>query len=286
MIIKKDILVLKRGPTQGLEHTLTAEKKYSINFTVTKKKFYLSLHYNGANSCLFVNGTEIIKFKAKDSEIVATLLWLGNISKDWSVDSMKRTGFTVYVYEISVDEEATDVDDIKDIHKYLIKKRNIVYMRIFSFIKKVFVLGLTFLSSITNTLECISMKNQECKVIPEIININSNNPIFHPFSVKINKCSGNCNYINDPYARTCVSDAVKKSNVKVFNLMALPNETRSIKWHETCKIICTLNEIICNNKQRWKKDKCRCECKELIHKGVCDKGYIFNPSNCECECDK
>ena len=69
---KKDILVLRKGPTQGLEHTLTAEKMYSINFTVTKKKFCLSLHYNGANSYLFVNGTEIYKFKAKDSEIVAS----------------------------------------------------------------------------------------------------------------------------------------------------------------------------------------------------------------------
>ena len=80
---KKDILVLGRGPTQGLESTLTAEKMYSINFTVTKKKFCLSLYYNGANSYSFVNGTKIIKFKAKDSAIVASPLCLGNISKDW-----------------------------------------------------------------------------------------------------------------------------------------------------------------------------------------------------------
>ena len=86
-ITKKDILVLRRGPTQGLESTLTAEKMCSINFTVTKKKFCLSLHYNGANSYLFVNGTEIIKFKAKDSEIVASPLCLSNISKDWSTDN-------------------------------------------------------------------------------------------------------------------------------------------------------------------------------------------------------
>ena len=123
---KKDILVLGKGPTQGLEHTLTAEKMYSINFTVTKKKFCLSLHYNGANSYLFVNGTEIYKFIAKDSEIVATALCLGNISKDWSVDNMKRTGFNVYVYDLSVDYNATAVDDIKDIHNYLMKKNNIV----------------------------------------------------------------------------------------------------------------------------------------------------------------
>ena len=79
---KKDILFLGIGPTQELEHSLTAEKKYSINFTVTKKKFCLSLYYNGANSNLFVNGTEIYKFKAKDSEIVASPLCLANISKD------------------------------------------------------------------------------------------------------------------------------------------------------------------------------------------------------------
>ena len=100
---KKDILALGKGPTQGLEHTLTAQKIYSINFTLTKKKFCLSLHYNGASSYLFVNGTEIYKFKAKDSEIVATPLCLGNISKDWSVDYMKKTGFNGYVYNFSVD---------------------------------------------------------------------------------------------------------------------------------------------------------------------------------------
>ena len=68
--------------------------------------------------------------------------------------------------------------------------------------------------------------------------------------------------------------------------MTLTNETRHIKWHESCKCICRLDPIICNSKQRWNKDKCRCECKELIDKGVCDKGYFFNPSNCDCECDK
>ena len=87
---KKDILVLGKGPTKGLEHTLTAEKMYSIDFTVAKEKFCLSLHYNKANSYLFVNGTEIYKFKAKNSEVVATPLCLGNISKDWSADNVKK----------------------------------------------------------------------------------------------------------------------------------------------------------------------------------------------------
>ena len=121
---KKDILILGKGPTQGLEHTLSKEKMYSINFTVTGKKFCLSLHYNGANSYLFVNGKEIHKFKAKDSEIVATPLFLGNISKDWSVDNMKtkQTGLNGYIYDCSVDCDAIAVDDILDIHNYLMKK--------------------------------------------------------------------------------------------------------------------------------------------------------------------
>ena len=87
---KKDILVLGKGPTQGLKMTLTAGKMYSTNFTLTKKKFCLSLHYNGANSDLFFNSTEIYKFKAKDSEIFMGLICLGFISKDWSVDNIKN----------------------------------------------------------------------------------------------------------------------------------------------------------------------------------------------------
>ena len=156
---KKDILVLRRGPTQGLEHTLTAEKMYSINFTVTNKKFCLSLHYNGANSYLFVNGTEIYKFKAKDSEILVGPICLGNISKDWSVDNINKTGFTGYVYDFSVDYRFIAVNDITNIHKYLMKKNNIAwsiraYLKYTSykakykkyvFIKKVFHIFIKFI---------------------------------------------------------------------------------------------------------------------------------------------
>ena len=99
---------------------------YSINFTVTKKRFCVSLHYNGANSYLLVNGIEAYKFKAKYSVIVATPLCLENISKDWSTDNMKKTGFNGHVYDFSVDYDSIDVDDVKDIHKYLMKKNNIV----------------------------------------------------------------------------------------------------------------------------------------------------------------
>ena len=136
-------------------------------------------------------------------------------------------------------------------------------MKILRFLKKVFFLGLTILSNFTNktslsgtSLNCISMKNQECKIRPQIININSNNPIFYPFSIKINKCSGNCNNINNPYAKICVPDTMKNLNIKVFNLMSGTNETRFIKWHEKWKCICRFDGIVCNNKQRWNKNKC------------------------------
>ena len=93
---------------------------------MTRKKSCLSLHYNGANSHLFVNGTEIIKFKAKNSEINSISLCLGNISKDIFVDNMTKAGFKRYVYDFSVDYNAITVDDVLDIHNYLMKKNNVI----------------------------------------------------------------------------------------------------------------------------------------------------------------
>ena len=162
-----------------------------------------------------------------------------------------------------------------------------IRIKMLGFIKKIFLTGLTVLSYLntlsTNQLGCISMNNQKCKARPEIVNVNSDEPVLYPFSIKTSKYSGSCNNINDPYATTCVSDVVKNLNVKVFNLMSKTNETRHIRWHETCKCKCRLDASVCNNKQGWNDDKCRCKCKELIDKGVCDKRYIWNPSNCECE---
>ena len=110
---------------QRKELLLTSEKMYSVNFTDHREKYCLSLHYNGENSYLFVNGTEIIKFKVKDSEIVATPLCLGNISKDRLVDNMKDIWLNGYVYDFSVDYDTIAVD-ILDIHKYLTKKNNMI----------------------------------------------------------------------------------------------------------------------------------------------------------------
>ena len=123
---KKDILILGEGLKQGLDDTTsTAEKMYSINFTVTKNKFCLSWHYDGANSYLFVNGTKIIEFKAKDSEVGANPLCLGNISEDFSAGNIKKIGSHGYVFDFSVDYDTIAVDEILDIHKYLMEKNNI-----------------------------------------------------------------------------------------------------------------------------------------------------------------
>ena len=121
---KTQISILGKGPTQGLEDTQTAEKLYSINFTKNNTKICLSLHYNEANSYLFLNGTGIYEFKVKDSQIVAYPLCLGNISKEFSVNNMIKTGLNGCVYDFSVDYDAIAVDNILDIHKYLMKKND------------------------------------------------------------------------------------------------------------------------------------------------------------------
>ena len=137
-----------------------------------------------------------------------------------------------------------------------------------------------------NSLECVLMNNQECKIRTKLIEISSNESTFYPFSISVNKSSENCNNTNDRYAKLYVPDVVKNIKVKVFNLMSRANETRHIEWHKTCKCKCRLNSSVCNNKQRCKEFKECKGCKELIGKGRCDKGFIWNPSNFDCECDK
>ena len=124
----------------------------------------------------------------------------------------------------------------------------------FGFIKKIFSTGLTILSSVNplnaTPFKCVSLTNQKCKGRPQIVNVNSDSDehVFYPFSIKTSKCGGSCNNINDPYAKMWIPDVVK-------------NETRHTEWHETYKCKCRLHADVCNNKQCWNDDKCRCECK-------------------------
>ena len=114
----------------------------------------------------------------------------------------------------------------------------------FGFIKKWLFTAMVFFRC--NARNYVSMKSQGYKVRPEIININSNEPFFYPYRVNIRKCNASCNNINDPYANLCVPDVVKNINIKVFNIISRTNDTRYIKWHETCKCKCTTDASVCN----------------------------------------
>ena len=101
-----------------------------------------------------------------------------------------------------------------------------------------FFTGMSFFNfnlSNVNSLECVSMNNHACKIRTEITNLNTNEPMFYPYSIKINKYKGSCNTINNPYPKICVPDQIKNTNVKVFNLLSRTNEARHVKWYKTCK---------------------------------------------------
>ena len=133
----KNILALGQEFVQKInDTTIYAENMYSPNFTVDNKTFCLSLHYNSDNSYLFVNGKQVINFKAKNSELIKYTMCLGDLSKDYNKNSCKDTGLYGNVYDFSVDYSAITNDEIIDIHKYLMKKNNIVKM--LGFIKKCF----------------------------------------------------------------------------------------------------------------------------------------------------
>ena len=102
-------------------------------------------------------------------------------------------------------------------------------------LKKILVVAMNFFSC--NALKCVSINNKECRIRPEIINI-SNEPLFYPYSIQVNKCSGSCNNINDPCAKLCVPVIFKNINVKIFNLISGTNEIRHTEWHETSKYKC------------------------------------------------
>ena len=147
----------------------------------------------------------------------------------------------------------------------------------FGIIKKAFISTLNFFSHnilLTNSLKCYSLDNQECKISPEIINVNNKEPIFYPYKIKINRCVGSCNTINDPYGKTFFANDIENIGLKVFNLLSQNKETTNIEKHKSCGCKCKLNKDSCNNKQIWNKDTCKCECKKINTKEPCDSGFI------------
>ena len=197
---------------QGInDTTLYAEKIYSQNFTGVNKKFVLSLHYNGDDSYLFVNGKQELKFKAKDDQIVKKILCLGNISDDWTAANAEKTGFWGEIYDFAVDYTSTNIGIIYKIHR-----KNIIY-------KMLLVnLAISLFSVLkVNTLECLSLINRECMPRPKILNVNEGigEALFYLYNVLVNKCSGSCDTLANPMSKICVPKIIKNVNrkVKCFN---------------------------------------------------------------------
>ena len=140
----------------------------------------------------------------------------------------------------------------------------------------------------TKALECVSVVNRKCTPRPKILDVNEGvgEALFYPYNVLVNKCSGSCNTLDDPMAKLCVPNIVKRVNMKVYNFLMRLNETRNVLWHESCKCVCRLNSSVCNSKQIWNSDTCRCDCNEDFAGIInCTEGYTWNPSACECQCD-
>ena len=140
----------------------------------------------------------------------------------------------------------------------------------------------------TKALECVSVVNQKCMPRPKILDINEDvgEALFYPYNVLVNKCSGSCNTFDNPMAKFAFPNVIKRVYMQVYNFLMMLNETRNVLWHESCKCICKLNSSVCNNKQIWNGDTCRGDCNEDFAGIInCTKGYMWNPSTCECQCD-
>ena len=137
-------------------------------------------------------------------------------------------------------------------------------------------------------LEYVSVVNQKCMARPKILNVNEGigEALFYPYNVLVNKCSGSCNTFDNPMAKLCVLNVIKRVNIQVYNFLMRLNETRNVLWHESCKCVCKLNSSVCNSKQIWNSDTCRCDCNEDFAGIIsCTKGYTWNPSTCKCQCN-
>ena len=138
-------------------------------------------------------------------------------------------------------------------------------------------------------LKCVSVVNQKCMPRPKILDVNEGigEALFYWYNILVNKCSGSCNTLDNPTSKICVPKIIKNVNMQVYNFLMRLNETRNVLWHESCKCVCKLNSSVCNNKQIWNDDTCRCDCNEDFADIIsCDTGYMWNPSTCECQCNK
>ena len=134
----------------------------------------------------------------------------------------------------------------------------------------------------TKALECVSVANQKCMPRPKILDVNQGvgEALFYLYNVLVN------NMLDNPMAKLYIPNIIKRVNLKVYNFLMRLNEIRNVLWHESSKCVYRLNSSVCNNKQIWNSDTCRCDCNEDFAGIInCTKGYLWNPSTCECQCD-
>ena len=229
------------GLTQGInDTTIYAEKNFYKNVTDFGKKFMLSLHNNDDDSYLFVNGRQELKFKPKTDQLVKEKLCIGNLSDQWTASESEKTGVYGKMYDFVVDyEQIAGVKTIYDMYRYLMTKHNISSKRTY----KMGLINLTIsIFSIlkVSALECVSVVNQKCLPRPKVLDVNESvgEALFYPYNVLVNKCSGSCNTFDNPMAKLCVPNVIKRVNMQVYNFLMMLNETRDVLWHESCKCVC------------------------------------------------
>ena len=147
----------------------------------------------------------------------------------------------------------------------------------FNLVKKIIILIISILSAFGY---CFLLKNQECALRKVII---GNDYMTFPYKIVVNKCIGSCNDKDNPFLKFCLPGSIKNISVKSFDLISKKNVLKNISFHQSCKCGCLLDEKVCNNLQKWNKDKWRCKCLRIKD---CDIGCSWNVNNCRCEMKK
>ena len=147
-------------------------------------------------------------------------------------------------------------------------------------------LGQLLVSNSKSPVKCVTLNSRPCQARTAFPNISFDETLFYLFTICVKNCGRRFYTINDTYARVCVPDEVKSMNATVFYLVTGIYETRFIVQNKSCKYKCRLNNNACNSKQKWNREGCRCECKELDNWSSCEQDYMWNLSTCDCECNK
>ena len=151
-------------------------------------------------------------------------------------------------------------------------------------IKKIFIELLTGLVNGSNHTKCVFLSSQKCMIQPTLINLHPNEYSqelnYYPFAVKLNRCVGSCNTLNDSSNKVCISNKTEDLSLSVFNMITGINKSKTLTKHISCECKCRFDGKKCNSNQWWSNDKCPCECKKI---NVCEKDYVWNPAKCNCE---